>query len=230
VRELQERLQPPRPDAANVPPTRSDAVTRGIRVRVQRRAAPRTRAPVLLGRPGSAVAPLKGLRALRAGTTSPPPPRAHAASPGRTPARAAIGRRGHRHTTTPPAPPAAAPRPAPSPRSAYVPSQSAPGARQFFFAYRVTISNEGGDVVMLKSRRGAARRAPSFLGAARRGAKGVARDRLLGGPAPARRRPRAASLLGGPAAPARARQGPRRARARPRAAGGGRAAAPAARG
>jgi hypothetical protein len=43
LRELQEKLQPPKPEVADVPPTSSDAVTSGVRVRVQRwglRAAP----------------------------------------------------------------------------------------------------------------------------------------------------------------------------------------------
>ncbi|KAI8475969.1 MAG: ApaG domain-containing protein [Monoraphidium minutum] len=71
LRELQEKLQPPKPEAASTPPTSSDEVTAGVRVKVQ---------------------------------------------------------------------------------SMYVPSQSVPTNRQFFFAYRVTISNEGTAVVMLKSR------------------------------------------------------------------------------
>jgi uncharacterized protein affecting Mg2+/Co2+ transport len=37
-------------------------------------------------------------------------------------------------------------------RSTYVPSQSVPSNRQFFFAYKVTITNESTAVVMLKSR------------------------------------------------------------------------------
>jgi ApaG protein len=36
--------------------------------------------------------------------------------------------------------------------SYYVPAQSRPELGQFFFAYRVTISNESEDVVMLLSR------------------------------------------------------------------------------
>jgi uncharacterized protein affecting Mg2+/Co2+ transport len=34
----------------------------------------------------------------------------------------------------------------------FVPQQSVPSNRQYFFAYQVTISNEGEAVVMLKSR------------------------------------------------------------------------------
>jgi uncharacterized protein affecting Mg2+/Co2+ transport len=37
-------------------------------------------------------------------------------------------------------------------RSYYVPAQSRPDLGQFFFAYSVTISNEGSDTVMLASR------------------------------------------------------------------------------
>jgi hypothetical protein len=108
-------------------PTASDAVTHGIRVRVQRCAA----AP--------AAFPQWGLR------KSAPGRRTLAGAAGARPAALAAPTLTHHHC------PARAPS-RPAPASVFVPQQSVPSNRQYFFAYQVTISNEGEAVVMLKSR------------------------------------------------------------------------------